>query len=120
MVITDLMPSKVKVNMRTCSKTTMVTAEMLEDGETIKIHLATNCDHIKEYAKLLGDTISLNDCMDYASSKVFADDIRMGLSMPCLVPSAIMNAAWMEVGMLSKNCAKNAGKNDNEFIFDDE
>ena len=105
--------------MRTCGKVTTVVAELQEDGETIKISIASNCDNIKQYSKMLGDTITLEDCTDYRTSKVFADDIRFGLSMPCLVPSAIMNAAWMEVGMLSKNCAKNAGTNDNEFIIDD-
>ncbi len=114
------MVSKVKVNMRTCHKTTLVTAELLEDGETIKINLASDCENIKNYAKLIGDTISLTDCTDYPSSKIFADENRMILSMPCLVPSAIMNAAWMEVGMLSKSLAKDAKTNDNEFIIGDD
>ncbi len=113
------MVSKVRTNMRTCSKTALVTAELQEDGHTIKIHIASDCDHVKQYAKLLGDSIDMMDCMDYRTCKVFADDIRLGLSLPCLVPSAIMNAAWMEVGMLSKTCAKKAGTNDNEFVFDD-
>ena len=114
------MVSKVKANMRTCSKTSVVTAEMLEDGETIRIHIATDCDHVKQYAKLLGDTISINDCLDYSTSKVFSDDVRLGLSLPCLVPSAVMNAAWMEADMLSRSIAKRAGTNDNEFVFDDD
>jgi hypothetical protein len=86
----------------------------------IRIHMTTDCDHVKKYSELLGDTISIMDCMDYRTSRVFSDDIRLGLSLPCLVPSAVMNAAWMEAGMLSKSIAKKAGSNDNEFIFDDD
>ncbi len=40
--------------------------------------------------------------------------------MPCIVPCAIMNAAWMEPGMLSKSHAVKVGSNDNEFVADDE
>lgn len=112
------MVSKVRANMRTCSRTTLVTAEMQDDGETIRIHLATDCDNVKQYAKLLGETLNIEDCTDYRSSKVFADDIRMVLSLPCLVPSAVINAASMEAGLLTRSCAKRAGNNDNEFVLD--
>ncbi len=114
------MVSKVRANMRTCHKTTLVTAELLEDGKTLKIHIASDCDNVKDYAKRLGDTVSMMDCVDYTTSKVFADENRQLLSMPCLVPCAIMNAAWMELGMLSKSLAKDVGSNDTEFIVDDE
>ena len=112
------MVSKVRANMRTCSRTTLVTAEMQDDGETIRIHLATDCDNVRQYAKLLGETLNIEDCTDYRSSKVFADDIRMVLSLPCHVPSAVINAASMEAGLLTRSCAKRAGNNDNEFVLD--
>ncbi len=114
------MASKVRANMRTCHKTALVTAELLEDGQTLKIHIASDCDNVRDYAKRLGGTISAMDCVDYTMSKVFADENRQLLSMPCMVPCAIMNAAWMELSMLSKSLAKDVGSNDNEFIIDDE
>ena len=112
------MVSKVRANMRTCSKTTLVKAELRDDG-TIGIHIATDCDNVRQYAKLLGDTVTIEDCTDYRNSRIFADDIRMVLSLPCLVPSAVINAASMEAGLLTTSCAKRAGSNDNEFVLDE-
>ncbi len=112
------MASKVRANMRTCSRTTLVKAELQDDG-TIRIHIATDCDNVRRYAELLGDIVTIEDCTDYRNSRIFADDIRMALSLPCLVPSAIINAASMEAGLLTRSCAKMAGNNDNEFILDD-
>ncbi|MDD3233095.1 MAG: hypothetical protein PHT00_02870 [Candidatus Methanomethylophilus sp.] len=111
------MTSEIRVNMRTCSKTTKVTAELQPDGDTIKIRIASDCQHVKEYADLLGDTIQMSDVVEWRNSRVVNPDIRQPLSMPCLVPNAIFDAAWMELGMLSKHLAQEMAKyNSMDFL----
>lgn len=115
------MSSSIKVNMRTCSKTTKVTAELQPDGDTIRIRIASDCPHVREYAEKLGGEIHLSDVADIRGSRVVDPDVRIPLSVPCLVPVAVLDAGWMEVGMLSKHLAQNiARSNDIEFIKDDE
>jgi len=115
------MSNTVVVNMRTCSKTTRVTAELQPDGDTIKIHIASDCAHVREYAEKLGDTISVSDVIDICGSRVVDPRIRQPLSVPCLLPNAIFDAAWMEVGMLSKHLAQDMAKvNDLTFVKDGE
>jgi hypothetical protein len=104
------MTSVVTVRMKTCSKTTKVTAELQPDGDTIRIKIASDCKNVQNYAKLLGDTIHLSDVTDWNGSRVVDPEIRQPLSIPCLVPIAIFDAAWEEVGMLSKHLAQDMAK----------
>lgn len=113
------MSSTVIVHMKTCSKTTRVTAELQDDGDTIKVTLASDCQNVKNYAELLGREIHVSDVVEWKGSRVVDPDIRQPLSIPCLVPNAIFDAAWMEVGMLSKNLAQQRAKeNSLEFPED--
>ncbi len=102
--------------MKTCSKTTRVTAELQPDGDTIKIRIASDCPHVKEYAQLLGDTIHTADAVEWRGSRIVDPDIRQPLSITCLLPNAIFNAAWIELGMLSKHLAQDMAK-ENDLVF---
>ena len=104
------MASTVTVRMRTCSKTTRVTAELQDDGDTIKIKIASDCKNVMSYAALLGDTIHVSDVVEWKDSRVVDPEIRQPLSIPCLVPNAIFDAAWEEIGMLSKHLAQDLAK----------
>ena len=104
------MASTVTVRMRTCSKTTRVTAEVQDDGDTIKIKIASDCKNVMSYAALLGDTIHVSDVVEWQGSRVVDPEIRQPLSIPCLVPNAIFDAAWEEIGMLSKHLAQDMAK----------
>ncbi len=104
------MSSAVNVRMRTCSKTTKVTAELRDDGDTVKITIVSDCKNVMNYANLLGNEIRLSDVVEWKGSRVVDPEIRQPLSIPCLVPNAIFDAAWMEIGMLSKNLARNIAK----------
>ncbi len=110
------MPSAVNVRMRTCSKNTKVTAELQDDGDTVKITIVSDCKNVMNYASLLGNEIHLSDVVEWKGSRVVDPEIRQPLSIPCLVPNAVFDAAWMEVGMLSKNLAQiTAKENSLEF-----
>ena len=99
--------------MKTCSKTNKVTVWMKDDGN-LGVKIATDCPNVKDYASKLTE-ITMDDVVSFAGSKVVDPEIRASLSVPCLTPIAVFNAAWMELGMLSKSMAKNVGENSVSF-----
>lgn len=111
------MSHTIKVNQRTCGKTTYVTATLQDDGDTIKIDIKTDCAHIQEYAEKLKE-ISTMDVIQFEGSKVEDPAIRASVSVPCMVPNGVFNASWLELGMLSETMANRAGSNDNQFVWE--
>ena len=101
--------------MKTCSKTNKVTVWMKDDGN-LGVKIATDCPHIKDYASKLTE-ITMDDVVSFAGSKVVDPEIRASLSVPCLTPIAVFNAAWMELGLLSKSLGNKA--HSNEVILDE-
>ena len=110
------MVNTVVANMRTCSKTNKVTVWMKDDGN-LGVKIVSDCPHVKDYASKLTE-ITVNDVVSFAGSKVIDPDIRASLSVPCLTPIAVFNAAWLELGMLSKNLVNEIGNNSVTFFPD--
>ena len=57
----------------------------------------------------------MDDVVSFAGSKVVDPDIRASLSVPCLTPIAVFEAAWLELGMLSKNLVNDVKDNSVSF-----
>lgn len=110
------MVNTVVANMRTCHKTNKVTVWMKDDGN-LGVKIVSDCKHVQEYAQKLTE-ITLNDVVSFAGSKVIDPDIRASLSVPCLTPIAVFEAAWLELGMLSKNLVSTCGDNSVSFFPD--
>ncbi|MBO7352095.1 MAG: hypothetical protein J6U12_04195 [Candidatus Methanomethylophilaceae archaeon] len=106
--------AKVVVNMNTCSKTHVVEVK-LNDAGNLDVIITSNCPHVKEYAKKLTE-ITMDDVTTFAGSKVVDPDVRATLSLPCLVPNAVFDAAWLEIGLLSPNLCNLA--HNNEIVLD--
>lgn len=111
------MSHTVKVNQHICGKTTLVTATLLDDANTLKIEIESDCAHVQEYADKLNE-ITVGDVVEFAGSKVEDPDIRASLSVSCMVPNAIFNASWLELGLLSPNLTNRAVSNDIRFVWD--
>ncbi|MCQ2086335.1 MAG: hypothetical protein MJY54_02810 [archaeon] len=107
------MVNTVVAHMRTCSKTNKVTVSMRGDGN-LDVRIVSDCPNVKDYAEKL-KIISVNDVVNFSGSKVVDPDIRSSLSVPCLTPIAVFEAAWLELGMLSKNLSENVGFNSVTF-----
>ena len=103
------MTNTVIANMKTCYKTNKVTVSMRDDGD-MDVRIVSDCPHVQEYAKKL-TRISVDDVVDFNGSKVVDPEIRATLSVPCLTPIAVFEAAWLELGMLSKSLSKKVGEN---------
>ena len=107
------MTNTVIAHMKTCSKTNKVTVWTKDDG-SLGVKIVSDCPHVRDYAKKLTE-ISIDDVVSFAGSKVVDPDIRASLSVPCLTPIAVFEAAWLELGMLSKNLVNNVKENSVTF-----
>ena len=103
------MTNTVVAHMRTCHKTNKVTVWTKDDG-SVGVKIVSDCPHVRDYAEKLTE-ITIDDVVSFAGSKVVDPDIRASLSVPCLTPIAVFEAAWLELGMLSKNLVKDVGDN---------
>jgi hypothetical protein len=112
------MPSTVIARMNTCYKTDKVTVTLRDDGD-LDVKIVSDCPHVQQYAEKL-TRITVNDVVDFSKSKVVDPDIRASLSVPCLTPIAVFEAAWLELGMLSKSLAKKVERNCVEFYPDND
>jgi len=101
------MTSKVRVNMTVCDKTHLIEVEMTPDME-FEVRAETDCENVREFIDALG-RLNFTDISDKKASKVWDIFRNVRMSANCLVPAAVMDAAWMEAGMLSKNLAQSCG-----------
>ncbi len=107
------------VDMALCNKTHKITVKTKEDGN-LSLHIATDCENIKEYAERLGDTLTLDDVTDWMNSKVYDKGNCSVASITCLTPAGIMSAAWLELGMISKSRAEETKANCVRFVREGE
>lgn len=110
------MPSTVIADMKVCGKTNKVTATMKGDG-TIDIQIESDCPNIKHYASIITN-VTLDDVVNMEGSKVVNPKNRASMSAPCLTPNAVLAAAWLELGMLSKSRVGMVGSNN--LVFEKE
>lgn len=96
--------SKVVAIMNTCSKTHTVHAALNEDG-TVKIDIESDCKKIKDLSKVL-KYVTVDDVTNFHESRLIDKEIRCGIGFCCLVFTAVSQAAWIELGMLSESHAK--------------
>ncbi len=104
------MASKVIVKMRTCGRTHNVIAKLREDGD-VDIKITSDCDYAKQFAERC-TKVSLNDVTDFYGSKVNSEEVRGNLWIQCLLPIGVFDAAWLELGMLSKKLCKKVGSDE--------
>jgi len=96
--------SKVVAKMNTCSRTHTVYASLNEDG-TVKIDIESDCEKINELGKRL-KYVTLDDVTNFSNSRFNDEKMRQGIGFVCLIFTAVSQAAWLELGMLSEGHAK--------------
>ena len=97
------MTSKVRVDMTICSHKTIIEAIAQEDG-MVKVRIKSTCRDVRDFAKML-PLLGPEDYTSLQDSKVMDLAAHSRLTPTCLIPTAIFNAVWMEVGMISKSLA---------------
>lgn len=100
------MTSRVRVDMSICDHKTLIDADLLADG-TVKVKIRSTCRDVRDFGRMLGP-IGLEDYVKTEGSKVIRLASEARLTPTCLVPTAVFNVVWMEVGMISKRHALKA------------
>lgn len=109
------MPSTTIAVMNACEKSAKVTVSMREDGD-MDVLIESDCDLVRAYGERLS-WISPEDVYGFERSRINSDEIRGNLTPNCIVPNAVYNAAFLEMGLLTKSLAKKS--HDNRVILDD-
>ncbi len=103
------MPSTTVALMNTCDHKAKITVSMREDGD-MDVLIESDCDIVMGYAERL-KRISQMDVYSFQESRINNDEIRGNLTPTCIVPNAIYNAAFLEMGLLTKSLAKKSKDN---------
>ncbi|HVO77414.1 MAG TPA: hypothetical protein VMS79_00945 [Methanomassiliicoccales archaeon] len=98
------MTSSVRLDIKICSHETTVRATDKGDG-SVGIEIVSDCKSVQTYAELLRSA-DTKDLTEWEGSKVLEMAGKAGLTTTCLVPTAVFNCCWVEVGMMSKSLAK--------------
>ena len=101
----------VLVKMNFCDFTHRITVTQRDDGD-LDVHIVSPCEHVRDYAKNLGKVITIADVTDLNGSRVFDPEVLKPLTLTCLTPKGGIDAAWLELGMLSASRAKEVGHNE--------
>ncbi|MDD2626635.1 MAG: hypothetical protein PHT00_02535 [Candidatus Methanomethylophilus sp.] len=104
------------VKMKTCDKTHKITVTATEDGN-YAVKIASDCPKIAAYGKRLS-VITLDDIIDFPKSRIVAGDVRQDISSNCLAPIGVINAGWLEAGLMTKTLAKKSVDNEIRFVDD--
>ncbi len=108
------MASRVKVVTPICSHETWITAEM--DGEDrLKVRIESDCSNVMNYAERLG-VVTMDDINEQRGSRILTAAEDGILTPTCLVPIGVMNACWVEAGMISKRLATKEGSISVHFV----
>ncbi len=97
------MPSKVQVDATICdNRTTILTKDL--GGGKVSIEIDSDCPSVAHFAQLLKEA-NMDDLTEWENNRILDLASRSGLTTTCLIPTAIFNCAWVELGMISKTLA---------------
>ncbi len=94
------MATKVVVDMPICGYKAVIRAEKCDS--TVKIDIECDCEHVRTYNELI-DEVTMEDLINITNTKIIG--MAKVLTPSCLVPCGIMNAAGVEMGLISKSLA---------------
>jgi len=101
------MVCKVRVDVPICAHKTTVVARDKGDG-TVEIDIESDCPNVARYARLLRSA-NMDDLVEWKDNRLIQLASDAGLTPTCLVPTAVFNCCWMELGMISKRLALDQG-----------
>ncbi len=101
------MTSKVTVQSGICGFETTIEARDIGSGE-VDIKILSQCKSVQTYAEKLRSATT-DDLVDWKGSKVIALAAETGLTTTCLIPTAVFNVCWVEIGMISRKLAMDKG-----------
>ncbi|MCU0861197.1 MAG: hypothetical protein MUE65_02635 [Methanomassiliicoccales archaeon] len=101
------MASKVTVEAAICSHSTEIVARDIGEGR-VALEIVSDCPNVAMYAEMLTEA-DMHDLTEWEGNRVLDLAGKAGLTTTCLVPAAIFNCAFVELGMMSKGLAMEKG-----------
>lgn len=96
------MVTRVKVDAPICDHHTEVIAHARPEG--VEVEIITDCSSVQLYSSLLKG-LTMDDIMDLKGSKIINLASDAGLTATCMIPTAVYNACWVELGLISRRYA---------------
>lgn len=96
--------SKVTVQSGICGFETTIEARDLGTGE-VEIRIESQCKSVQTYAEKLRSATT-DDLVEWNGSKVIDLAAKTGLTTTCLIPTAVFNVCWVEIGMISRKLSQ--------------
>ena len=103
----------VTAHMKTCTKTHRITVTMNSEGN-FDVKIESDCPKVVQYGENL-KYLTFEDITDLENSRINKREMRLDMSLPCLAPAALLDAAWIEAGMLSRSLVKRVKENSVDF-----
>lgn len=101
------------VDMRMCDKTHRITVTARDDGD-FDVSIKSDCQKIEAYGSRL-EKITLMDLLDLDGSRIMSSEMRQDISANCLSVMGLINAGWIEAGMLTKTLVAKSTQNSIRF-----
>lgn len=86
-----------------CDNETIIIVNDLREGK-VAIEIESDCPNIMRFAEMLTEA-DMRDLTDFEDNRILDLAAQAGLTTTCLVPAAVFNCAWVELGMMSKRLA---------------
>ena len=102
--------SSVTVHSRLCDY--VHTIQVVKDGRVLVASVTSDCPHVQG---LDGLKIPVRDLGQIRDNAILDRAQASGCSATCLVPCAIMNACWLEAGMMAESLCRSVGGASFEF-----
>lgn len=110
------MTSNVKVSMNLCGYITTIEVAAAENG-TYNVKIRSPCGKVRKFAEGL-ENLDMMDIADWRNSKILERMKEGEVGLHCSVPTALLNAARLEAGMIALSMAKKVKGNSWEFTFE--
>lgn len=99
-----------------CSKKAVITTKMNSSGN-VNILIESDCEHVKSLAENLKEISIKDSYMPFEDNLVFVLAGKNNIPPTCLVPSAIVNATWVEAGLIARSFALKT--NESRIVFEE-
>lgn len=100
--------TKIKVNMAICGRTTEIIANSSES--CVKITIKSDCKFVQNFAEKLTEIGIIDLSKRIIENNVYIQASRSNISPTCLVPCGVINAGWIEMGLISRDLALKEGE----------
>jgi hypothetical protein len=108
--------TKVLVEAPICGKKTMVTTERNPSGK-ISVTVASDCEYLQKFNENLKEVGMEDACMSFDQNPIYVSARKSNLTPTCLVPCAIVNAVWVECGLISRSMTQDERTKELKFRF---